>query len=389
MQRSTTRILTTHTGSLPRPRELTRLFALRAAGQPADAAEIARAGDEAVRRVVDRQRAAGIDIGNNGEQQRDSFFLYLKNRLSGLGGSWERPSRADVDRYPEFKRMWTEQHAARTQVSSLGGLPKAIGEVRYLDPRAIADECRHFQGVLADTPCAFVEPFMSAPSPGILAMAVRNEYYDTLDAYLTALGAALRVEYEAIAAHGFLLQIDAPDLALERHITFKDKPVADFVDFVERVVATINRAIADIPRDRVRLHVCWGNSESPHDSDVPLEDILPVLLKADVGGLVLPFANPRHAHEFRWFEKFPLGEDQVLVAGVIDSLTNFVEHPEVVADRLERVAAVVGDKTRVLAGTDCGFDTSAGWGRVAEDVVWAKLTSLADGARLASQRLFA
>jgi 5-methyltetrahydropteroyltriglutamate--homocysteine methyltransferase len=388
MQRSTSRILTTHTGSLPRPRELTQLYALRAGGGPADEAEIARAGREAVRRIVDKQREAGIDIGNNGEQQRDSFFLYLKDRLSGLGGSWERPSRADVDRYPEFKRMWTEQHAARTQVSALGGLPKAIGEVKYLDPRAIADECRHFQDVLGERPGVFAEPFMSAPSPGIVAMAVRNEYYDTLDSYLAALGAALRVEYEAIVKHGFLLQIDAPDLALERHITFKDKPVAKFVGFVEQVVATINRAIRDIPRERVRLHVCWGNSESPHDCDVPLEDILPALLKADVSGLVLPFANPRHAHEFRCFEKFPLADDQVLVAGVIDSLTNFVEHPEVVADRLERVAAVVGDPARVLAGTDCGFDTSAGWGRVAEDVVWAKLTSLRDGARLASQRLF-
>jgi 5-methyltetrahydropteroyltriglutamate--homocysteine methyltransferase len=388
MQRSTSRILTTHTGSLPRPRELTRLYALRAAGQPADAAEIARTGDEAVRRVVDRQRAAGIDVGNNGEQQRDSFFLYLKSRLSGLGGSWERPSRADVDRYPEFKRMWSEQHAARTQVSALGGLPKAIGEVKYLDARAIADECRHFQTVLNETPGAFVEPFMSAPSPGILAMAVRNEYYDSLDSYLAALGDALRIEYEAIVAHGFLLQIDAPDLALERHMTYKNQPVGDFVGFVEQVVATINRAIAGLPRDRVRLHVCWGNSESPHDSDVPLEDILPVLLKASVGGLVLPFANPRHAHEFHLFERFPLAEDQVLVAGVIDSLTNFVEHPEVVADRVQRVTAVIGDRTRVLAGTDCGFDTSAGWGRVAEDVVWAKLASLTEGARLASQRLF-
>jgi 5-methyltetrahydropteroyltriglutamate--homocysteine methyltransferase len=388
MQHSTSRILTTHTGSLPRPRELTRLYSLRAAGAPADKAEIARAGRDAVHRIVDKQREAGIDVGNNGEQQRDSFFLYLKERLSGLGGSWERPSRADVDRYPEFKRMWTEQHAARTQVSALGGLPKAIGEVKYLDAQAIADECRHFQNVLAKTPGVFVEPFMSAPSPGIVAMAVRNEYYDTLDAYLAALGAALRIEYEEIVKHGFLLQIDAPDLALERHITFKDKPVADFVHFVEQVVTTINRAIRDIPRERVRLHVCWGNSESPHDYDVPLEDILPALLKANVGGLVLPFANPRHAHEFRCFEKFPLADDQVLVAGVIDSLTNFVEHPEVVADRIERVAAVVGDPTRLLAGTDCGFDTSAGWGRVAEDVVWAKLTSLRDGAQLASQRLF-
>ncbi len=388
MQRSTSRILTTHTGSLPRPRELTRLYALRAAGAPADEAEIARAGRDAVRRIVDKQREAGIDVGNNGEQQRDSFFLYLKHRLSGLGGSWERPSRADVDRYPEFKRMWTEQHAARTQVSALGGLPKAIGEVKYLDAGAITDECRHFRNVLAEKPGVFAEPFMSAPSPGIVAMAVRNEYYDTLESYLAALGAALQTEYEAIVKHGFLLQIDAPDLALERHITFKDRPVTAFVGFVEEVVATINRAIRDVPRERVRLHVCWGNSESPHDCDVPLEDILPVLLKADVGGLVLPFANPRHAHEFRCFEKFPLADDQVLVAGVIDSLTNFVEHPEVVADRLERVAAVIGDPARVLAGTDCGFDTSAGWGRVAEDVVWAKLASLRDGARLASQRLF-
>ncbi len=172
MQRSTSRILTTHTGSLPRPRELTRLYAQRAAGAPADDAEIARAGRDAVRRIVDKQREAGIDVGNNGEQQRDSFFLYLKDRLSGLGGSWQRPSRADVDRYPEFKRMWTEQHAARTQVSALGGLPKAIGEVKYLDAAAIADECRHFRNVLAETPGVFVEPFMSAPSPGIVAMAV-------------------------------------------------------------------------------------------------------------------------------------------------------------------------------------------------------------------------
>jgi 5-methyltetrahydropteroyltriglutamate--homocysteine methyltransferase len=387
MQRSTSRILTTHTGSLPRPRELTHLYALRAGGAPVDEAAIARVGRDAVRRIVDKQREVGIDVGNNGEQQRDSFFLYLKYRLSGLGGNWERPSRADIDRYPEFKRMWIEQHSRRTQVSALSGLPKAIGEVKYVDGGAIVDECRDFQEVLAEVPGTFVEPFMNAPSPGILAMAVRNEYYDTLGAYLAALGAALRIEYEAIVKHGFLLQIDAPDLALERHITYKDKPVAEFVGFVEQVVEVINWAIQEIPRERVRLHVCWGNSESPHDCDVPLEDILPALLEANVGGLVLPFANPRHAHEFRCFKKFPLADGQVLVAGVIDSLTNFVEHPEVVADRIERVAAAVGDPARVLAGTDCGFDTSAGWGRVAEDVVWAKLASLRDGAFLASQRL--
>jgi 5-methyltetrahydropteroyltriglutamate--homocysteine methyltransferase len=388
MQRSTSRILTTHTGSLPRPRELTRLYALRARGEAVDAVEIDRAGREAVRAIVRKQHDAGIDVGNNGEQQRDSFFLYLKARLSGLGGSWERPSRADVESYPDFKRMWIEQHASRTQVSALGGLPKAIGEVRYLDDRAIDDECRYFNAVLADNPGVFVEPFMSAPSPGILATAVRNEHYDTLANYLAALGCALQVEYEAIVKNGLLLQIDAPDLALERHITYKDKPVAAFVAFVEQVVATINHALRNVPRDRVRLHVCWGNSESPHDCDVPLEDILPALQQANVGSFVLPFANPRHAHEFRCFAKHPLKDDQVLVAGVIDSLTNFVEHPEVVADRIERVAAVIGDPSQVLAGTDCGFDTSAGWGRVAEDVVWAKLSSLRDGARLASDRLF-
>ena len=388
MQRSTSRILTTHTGSLPRPRELTRLYALRARGEAVDAVEIDRAGREAVRAIVRKQHDAGIDVGNNGEQQRDSFFLYLKARLSGLGGSWERPSRADVESYPDFKRMWIEQHASRTQVSALGGLPKAIGEVRYLDDRAIDDECRYFNAVLADNPGVFVEPFMSAPSPGILATAVRNEHYDTLANYLAALGCALQVEYEAIVKNGLLLQIDAPDLALERHITYKAKPVAAFVAFVEQVVATINHALRNVPRDRVRLHVCWGNSESPHDCDVPLEDILPALQQANVGSFVLPFANPRHAHEFRCFAKHPLKDDQVLVAGVIDSLTNFVEHPEVVADRIERVAAVIGDPSQVLAGTDCGFDTSAGWGRVAEDVVWAKLASLRDGARLASDRLF-
>jgi 5-methyltetrahydropteroyltriglutamate--homocysteine methyltransferase len=388
MPRSTDRILTTHTGSLPRPRELAQLYVARARGEPIDADEIARAGLTAVRRIVPRQREVGIDIGNNGEQQRDSFFLYLRERLTGLGGSWERPSRADVDRYPEFKKMWNEQHAARAQVSALSALPKAVGEVRYSDDRAIAKECEDFSAVLAENPGAFVAPFMNAPSPGILATAIRNEHYDSLDAYLQALSAALRVEYETIVRYGFLLQIDAPDLALERHITYKDEPLSAFLAFVEQVVAAINQAIANLPREGVRLHVCWGNSESPHDCDVPLADILPLLRQAKVGGLVLPFANPRHAHEFRCFATQPLADDQVLVAGVIDPLTNFVEHPEVVADRIERVAAVVGDPTRVLAGTDCGFDTLAGWGRVAEDVVWAKFRSLRDGARIASGRLF-
>ena len=388
MHRSIGRILTTHTGSLPRPPLLTDLYVRRARGEQIDAAELQKAGREAVRAIVPLQAEAGIDVGNNGEQQRASFFLYLKERLTGLGGSWQRPSRADVDRYPEFKKRWLEQTSAAAKVSPNEGLPMALGEVRYEHSDAIENECRDFRDVLREHPDAFVETFMSAPSPGILAAAIRNQHYDSEEAYLSALGKALRVEYEAIVRNGFVLQIDAPDLALERHISYKDRPLADFVGFVESVVATINAAIENIPPDRVRIHVCWGNSESPHDCDVPLEDILPALLQARVGGFVLPFANPRHAHEYRCFERRPLRDDQILVAGVIDPLTNIVEHPEVVADRLERAAAVIGDPTRLLAGTDCGFDTSAGWGRVTSDVVWAKLRSLRDGARVASQRVF-
>ena len=388
MQRSTDRILTTHTGSLPRPAALTQLYVERSRGKAVDAGEIERAGKEAVRWIVPKQHEVGIDVGNNGEQQRDSFFLYLKERLTGLGGSWERPSRADIDRYPGFQKMWNEQQSTKTQVSNLGGLPKAIGAVTYKDERAILDECEDFQAVLNENPAVFIEPFMSAPSPGIVASAIFNEHYDSLASYLDALSRALQVEYEAIVRAGFILQIDAPDLALERHITYKQRTTSEFVSFVEQVVAAINKALINIPRDRVRLHACWGNSESPHDCDVPLEDILPTLQQANVGGFVLPFANPRHAHEFRHFKTMPLKDDQILVAGVIDTLTNFVEHPEVVADRIERVAATVGDPTRVLAGTDCGFDTSAGWGRVAEDVVWAKLKSMRAGADIASKRLF-
>ena len=388
MRRSTERILTTHAGSLPRPENLTGLFVRRARGESVGADEIAAAGLDALRAIVPKQVEAGVDVGNNGEQQRDSFFLYLKERLTGLGGTWQRPSRADVDRYPDFKKRYLEQTSSKGRVSPNEGLPMAIGEVRYVDAAAIEAECRDFSEVLNANPGAFSEAFMNAPSPGIVAAAIKNQHYDTDLKYLQALGEALRVEYEAIVRAGFVLQIDAPDLALERHISFKDRPLSAFVDFVENVVSVINAALKNIPPDRVRLHVCWGNSESPHDSDVPLEDILPTVRQAKVGALYLPFAGPRHAHEFRCFERFPLRDEQLLIAGVIDPLTNIVEHPEVVADRIERVTAVLGNPSKVIAANDCGFDTSAGWGRVAPDVVWAKLRTLRDGARIASERLF-
>src|SRR5262245_556378 len=387
MRRSSERILTTHAGSLPRPENLTGLFVRRARGESIDAGTIAAAGLAAVRAIVPRQAEAGVDVGNNGEQQHDSFFLYLKERLTGLGGTWQRTSRADVDRYPEFKKRYLQQTSNQTRVSSNEGLPMAIGEVHYVKPEAIEAECRDFADVLKANPGVFADTFMNAPSPGILAAAIRNQHYDTERKYLEALAEALRVEYEAIVRSGFVLQIDAPDLALERHISFKDKPLPVFVEFVENVVSVINAALKNIPPDRVRLHICWGNSESPHDADVPLEEILPAVQQAKVGALYLPFAGPRHAHEFRCFKRFPLGNEQILIAGVIDPLTNIVEHPEVVADRIERVAAVISDPTKVLAANDCGFDTSAGWGRVSPDVVWAKLRTLRDGARLASARL--
>jgi 5-methyltetrahydropteroyltriglutamate--homocysteine methyltransferase len=388
MLRSTERILTTHTGSLPRPEILTQLYTDRGQRKPVDTEKVARLGREATRSSIRMQADAGIDIGNNGEQTRDSFFLYLRDRLTGLGGSWERPSRADVDRYPAFKKRWILQSSNEDKVSAVSTVPKAIGDVSYRDREAIAGECSDLREALTEHPGTFLEAFMSSPSPGIVASALKNEYYDTLEDYLQALGEALQIEYEAIVEHGFILQIDAPDLALERHVTYKNEPLSVFLEFAEMVIAVINRSLVNVPRERVRLHVCWGNSESPHDSDVPLVDILPVILNADVGGFVLPFANPRHAHEYKYFADHRLADDQILVAGVIDPLTNFVEHPEVVADRLERVALVVGDPTRVLAGTDCGFDTSAGWGRVAEDVVWAKLRAMRAGAELATRRLY-
>lgn len=379
------RILTTHTGSLPRPAELTELYVRRSRGDAIDPAELDALGKAAVREVVAKQIAAGVDVGNNGEQQREAFFLYVRHRMSGFGGGWTRKVFADVSHYPAFSAWKAAHDSVNQSISNTGGVPEAIGEVRYLDSALVEAECQDFRAALDTAQGGFAEPFMTAPSPGIIAAAMRNRWYDSEDTYLAALGQALQVEYEMIVRHGFLLQIDAPDLAMERHLSYQDRPLADFVDFVERVVATINRALANVPRDRVRLHACWGNYEGPHDCDVALPEILPAIRRANVGGFVLPFANPRHAHEYRCLQG--LDDDQIVVAGVIDPLTNFVEHPEVVADRIEQVARVVGDPRRVLAGTDCGFDTSAGRGRVADDVVWAKLAAMAEGAKIATRRL--
>jgi len=387
MHKSEHRLLTTHAGSLPRPASLTRLYARRSRGEAVSAAALAAEGRAALRRVVAQQIDAGIDVANNGEQQRESFVLYVRDRLSGLGGSWQRRQRADVERYPAFKQK-AFGAGGKEAVDDIRDLTGAQGEVRYLDASAIVAECTDFKEMLEESEAPFCETFLTAPSPGMVSAIVLNEYYPTEEAFLGVLAEALRVEYETIIANGFLLQLDCPDLARERHNSYQDRPLADFLAFGNRVIDAINHALRNVARERVRMHVCWGNYEGPHDCDVPLEDIIPVLARAEVGGFVLPFANPRHEHEFRCAPQLLASAEQIIVAGVIDTTSNFVEHPEVVADRLQRLAQVVGDPRRIIAGTDCGFETIAGRGRVAEDVVWAKLKASSDGAGLASSRLF-
>jgi 5-methyltetrahydropteroyltriglutamate--homocysteine methyltransferase len=385
MQRSEQRILTTHAGSLPRPRALTEAFIRQSRGEPVDPIELERLVSEATRRVVEHQRDVGIDVAGDGEQARESFFTYLRHRLSGFGGASTRPVMRDLLRYPSFVEQRLPEFS-RPMVSLMSA-PEAVGPVRYLDTTAVTRDLDRYAGAVTDAHGGFVESFMTAPSPGIVACAMQNAYYPGLPEYVTALADALRTEYEAIVGRGLVLQIDAPDLAMERHTLFADRPLDDFLAFVDLVVDALNHAVAGCPSDRVRLHVCWGNYEGPHDLDVPLEELLPHLYRAHVGALVLSMANPRHAHEHRCLARRPLPKDWLLVAGVIDTTTNYVEHPEVVAERLERAAAAVGDPRRVLAGTDCGFDTAAGLGSVSDDVVWVKLRALREGADLATRRL--
>jgi 5-methyltetrahydropteroyltriglutamate--homocysteine methyltransferase len=380
-------ILTTHAGSLPRPNSLVELYARRARGETIDEAQLAREGAAATHWVVERQRISGVDIPSDGEQVREAFFLYVQRRMSGFGGRWSRPQGNELGNYPEFSQARQDSMEGRFVVSNFEP-PMAIGPIKYTAPEANLAEIEGFKAALDATNGEFSDAFMTAPSPGIVAAAMKNQYYDNDETYLDALSEALRVEYEAAVHHGLLLQIDAPDLALERHVSYADRPINDFVQFVEGIIGKINKALVNVPRERVRLHVCWGNYESPHDQDVELRAILPAILNANVGAIMLPFANPRHQHELKVFKDIPLAQDQSLIVGVIDTCTNFVEHPEVVAERLERAAEAIGDPKRVIAGTDCGFDTSAGMGRLTADVVWAKLRAQRDGADLATSRLF-
>jgi len=386
MKHSSNQILTTHAGSLPRPRSLVALHTARYAGTPIEEAVIEQAAEEASRAVIAKQIQAGIDIVNNGEMARESFFTYVQHRMTGFGGVGTRPIMADLTRYPGSLERRRQAMGSDERVDLLKA-PKAIAEVRYVNRAPIEQECRQLKRLLDEAQGGFSEAFISSPSPGIIAAGMQNDYYEDLETYVNAIAEALRSEYTAIAAAGFLLQIDAPDLALERHTLFQDKPLGEFLAFVRIVVAAMNQALDGIPREQVRLHVCWGNYEGPHDCDVPLEDIWPDIAKANVGAIMLSMANPRHAHEYRWFADPAVLGDRLLIPGVIDTTTNYVEHPHVVADRIARIAKTIGDPRRIIAGTDCGFETAAGSKMVIEDVVWAKLRSLSEGAAIASKRL--
>ncbi len=386
MKRSEKRILTTHAGSLPRPDELSELLGKKSRREPFDERALEQMIADCTRRVVARQLEAGIDVGNNGEQGRESFFTYVQHRMSGFSGRSERPVMRDLIHYPTFATLKFAD-LSRVKVDLLHA-PKATGEVRYLAPEAVKKECADFRRALSEQTASFLDTFITAPSPGIIAAAMLNEYYPSIADYVGALADALRTEYEAIVREGFVLQLDCPDLAMERHTMFAGKPLKDFLAFVDLVVAAINRSIADLPREQIRMHVCWGNYEGPHDDDVPFEEIVGSIYKAKVGAFMISMANPRHEHEYRVFQRHPLPDGVDLIVGAIDTTTNYVEHPEVVADRIERAAAAVGDPHRIMAGTDCGFATSAGLGEVAEEVVWQKLRALSAGAALASERLF-
>jgi 5-methyltetrahydropteroyltriglutamate--homocysteine methyltransferase len=385
MRTNDTRMLTTHVGSLPRSARLTELLLRQERGEVIDETELARLVETAVEMVVRKQLEVGIDIGNDGEQPRVAFHTYVARRMRGFGGGWVRPVRRDVTEFPDFAAMWRtrQQSTARPQQ-----MPQAVAEVEYGDLHDAEQECDLFLRYTEGQPQQFTERFMTAASPGIIATAMGNAYYDSHERYVFAIAKQMQKEYELIHAKGFILQLDCPDLAMERAMLFQDAPLPRFQEVVETHIAALNAAIVNIPADHVRLHVCWGNSEGPHTHDVPLEAILPLLYQARVGALSIELANPRHQHEYAVLKRHPLPDSMLFLPGVIDTTTNYVEHPEVVANRLCQAVDVVGDRSRVIASTDCGFGTYAGWNFVAESVVWAKLRTLVEGAAIASARLW-
>src|SRR5262245_14828188 len=383
MKGSDRRILTTHVGSLPRPPALRDLLVRQDRGETVDREALAREAEAAVRHVVARQVEAGIDVGNDGEQPRVGFSTYPAKRMRGFGGASKRRMSRDIAEHPDYAARLARM---RTGAARINDAPQAVAEVAYTDLGEATAECDLFERCAGRE--TFAEAFMTAASPGVIATIMLDAYYGSHERYIQALAREMRKEYELIVARGFVLQLDCPDLCMERARFFQDEPLDGFLSAVALHIDAINEAVAAIPPDRVRLHLCWGNYDGPHTHDVPLEPLLPIVYRARVGALSLPLASPRHQHELKVFRRYPLPDGMLLLPGVIDSTTNVVEHPEVVADRIVAAAEVVRDRTRILASVDCGFGTFAGSQLVEESVVWAKLAALRDGAALASRHLW-
>ena len=383
MKRSESRILTTHTGSLPRPPALRDLLVRQDRGETIDPAALAREAEAAVRHVVARQLECGIDVGNDGEQPRVGFSTYPARRMRGFDGASKRRLARDIAEHPDYAARLSRQRAGAARINDA---PQAVAEVAYTDLGEATAECELFRR--APGADKFPEAFMTAASPGVIATIMLDAFYGSHERYLKALAREMRREYEFIVSRGFVLQLDCPDLAMERARFFQDEPLEGFLTAVALHVDAINEAVAGLPRERIRLHLCWGNYDGPHTHDVPLEPLLPIVYRAKVGALSLPLASPRHQHELKAFRRHPLPDGMLFVPGVIDSTTNVVEHPEVVADRIVAVVEAIGDRSRVIAGVDCGFGTFAGSQLVEESVAWTKLRALREGADLATRRLW-
>jgi 5-methyltetrahydropteroyltriglutamate--homocysteine methyltransferase len=367
-------IKTTHVGSLPRSPDVADLLFAAERGEEVDSQVFDAVVGEAIARAVERQVAIGLDVISDGEISKISYATYIKDRISGFAGDSPRTPPADLEAFPSFLERQAKGGGTPTYRR-----PRCVGEVRATNPVPLEQDLRRFTSALAakGSPAGF----MNAASPGVVALFHPNDFYQTEDEYLEALAEAMRPEYEAIAAAGLILQIDSPDLGLGRHMMFKGRSDADYLSRVERHVEVLNHALRNLPAERVRMHVCWGNYEGPHHCDVEMAVILPTLMKAKPAGLLFETANPRHQHDIEAFEqhKALIPQDKILIAGVIDSTSNFIEHPRVVARRIEAFVDLFG-ADRIIAGTDCGFSTFAGFGAVDPEIAWAKLASLVEGA---------
>jgi 5-methyltetrahydropteroyltriglutamate--homocysteine methyltransferase len=378
MKRSTERILTTHTGSLPRPSELVTMLEDREHGRLKDQAAFERHVADAVQDVVRKQLAAGVDVVDDGEQGKAGYSTYVKDRLTGFGGTHnDRLGPSDVQDFPDW---------ARRRQTAAWPRPACNGPIALRDKDAVHKDIATFKAALRGVQPE--ETFMTAASPGVVAVFLLNEHYPSHEAYLAAIADAMRYEYKAIVDAGGLLQVDCPDLAMGRHLQYADRSEREFLKIAEANVEALNHALAGLPPDRLRLHLCWGNYEGPHHRDIPLAQILPIALKARPMAISFEGANPRHEHEWVVFKDIKLPDGKVIIPGVLDSTTNFIEHPELVAQRIARYAEVVG-KENVIAGSDCGFGTFASQNPiVAPSITWAKLKAMAEGAGIASQRLW-